>query len=98
MRKVTLKMLDHRIQLQMGEPEDWDFNTLGVANLHNNRITIRDSIPNDKKRSVFCHELLHIIADMHSIELTEQDVDAVSLGINSFITNNLKWINETWKS
>lgn len=98
MKDTTLSILDHEISLKNEDTQDWVPDMMGVTNVLASKILIRSDLPTDVKRSTTIHEVIHWIANMNSIELDEQDVDGLAMGINSLITNNLDWINETWKS
>lgn len=98
MEDTTLSILDHEITLKNEDPGDWESGGMGRCNVLKSKISINSLLPEDVKRNTFIHELIHWVHDTTGVELSEQDVDGLALGINSFITNNLDWINETWKS
>lgn len=86
--KRTIKILDHLIDVYIEDPKHWTHNRMGTADTKSATIRIREDMAIDIQCSTFLHELIHIICDFNSIELSEQVLDAMALGIFSFMKNN----------
>jgi len=91
---MTIKVIDHEITVKIEDPWSWDLNKVGNSNFAKGIIIVDGSMPVDAIRSTFLHELIHIIAALNSIELTEQSVDGLAIGIHSFIKNNPNWMDQ----
>lgn len=83
-----IKVLDHEIKVYLEDPEEWTSGGMGRASVKSGIIRINKNMSDDTVQSTFIHELVHIIADLNSIELNEQTVDGIALGIHSFLKNN----------
>jgi len=93
MNKI-IRILDHDIKVEFSNPEAWSEGAMGRCDMKEARILINSSIDKDMQGSTFMHEVMHMIADMNNIEISEQSIDGFALGITSFIRNNPKFINE----
>ncbi len=89
---MTIKLLDHEIKVKLEDPGNWDRNNMGHSDIGAGTITIDNTMPTDTIQSTLIHELIHIIAGLNSISLTEQSVDGLAIGIYSFIKNNPDWM------
>ena len=91
-----LKLLSHDVNIVYTEgAEDVSpAGYMGRCNLKESRISISNSMPKDLQGSTLVHEVIHYIADLNSIELTEQSVDGLALGVFSFIHDNPELIKE----
>ncbi len=92
MTNKTIRLLDCDIQVKFCSPGDMSSDTaIGRYDIKDGSIKIRNDMPPDIAQAVFFHELVHAIALMNSMELSEQDVDGIALGIRSFLENNETW-------
>jgi len=73
-------------------PGIWNQTAFGVACLGKQQILINPEISGDMLHCTVIHETLHIIADIQNVELSEQDVCNLSIGLYSLIRNNPKLI------
>jgi len=87
-KEYTLKLLSHEIQVVIEDPGDWAEGSMGRANLMQQKVHINSSMPKDARDSTLIHELVHLISDMNSLELTEIHVDVISTGFFSFLRDN----------
>ena len=93
-----IKLLSHSITLKINDPSTWAESGMGRCHLPKLEILINNSMPPDIQGSTLIHELIHMIADMNSVKITEQQVDTISLGVYSFIKENPKMIDSIIKS
>ena len=93
----TFKLLSHNITLKINDPSTWAESGMGRCYLPKLEILINKEMSPDIQGSTLIHELMHMIADMHSIEINEQQIDALTLGIYSFIKENPKMIDNIIK-
>lgn len=90
----NIEVLDHTVIVKFDDPEGWASDGMGRCDMKNGTIHINSTMNKDAQGSTFMHELVHLIADMNSIELSEQSVDGLSLGLLSFIKNNANFVNK----
>lgn len=95
--KTKIKILDHEIDVIIDGTKPWSSDDMGMCNIKDGTIHVRKNMPKDIVFSVFVHELVHMIAEFNSIELTEQTVDGLALGLQSFIKNNQEFIQDILK-
>lgn len=88
-----IQLLEHEIEVLVND-SIWAENGMGRCSVKDLQILINDKMPYDMQTSVFIHELVHMIVDMNSIELTEQSIDGIALGILSFLKNNVYLVKE----
>ena len=69
----------------------------GEVNHDKLHIQIRESIPNAKKREVILHEILHAIADNSTINLDEDQIETLAVGLSSFLIDNLEYVKRIIK-
>ena len=94
-KQTNFKVCSHNVTLVISDPSCWASDALGRADIGALVVKINEKCADDMQKSTFIHELLHIICDMYSLELTEKDIDPISVGFFSFIRNNpelVKWI------
>ena len=77
----TIKLLSHKITLKVNDPSTWAESGMGRCFLPKLEILINNSMPPDIQGSTLIHELIHMIADMNSVEINEQQVDIKYLGV-----------------
>ncbi len=94
MNSTKIKLLEHTISVDFEPPGTWANDGMGRCSLSNCMIKVSSTMPHDSQCSIFLHELTHMIADMQGIELTEQSIDGMSLGMLSFIRNNAQFITD----
>ena len=82
-----------KLDLVIEDPQHWAVNAMGRCDYKLGYISVSNQLPEDIQSSILLHELLHMIAEMNSIELSEQSIDGLSLGLLSFIKNNPEIIN-----
>ena len=92
-----IKLLSHNVTLNVNDPSTWVESGMGRCYLPKLEILINSNMAAEIQGSTLIHELMHMIADMHSVEITEQQIDAMSLGIYSFIKENPKMIDNIVK-
>lgn len=88
-----INVLDHEIKVYIEDPKIWSIH-MGMCDISNGEIRLNINNSIDIMQSTFLHELLHIILDLNSIKLSEESIDGISLGLNSYLKNNHKNILE----
>lgn len=85
--KTKLKVLDCVIDLEIVNPRliNDDF---GQNDLVKSKIEISSDLKDCAKSITLIHEILHFIDNMWQLELCEQSIDSISIGIHSFMKNN----------
>jgi hypothetical protein len=53
----------------------------GLIDSDNDKIYVQDSDDSAKKQHIFLYEVLHGIADMFHLDLTETEIDLMALGL-----------------
>lgn len=94
---TKIKLLSHDIALKVSDPGTWEANGMGRCSLLRLEIQVNKHMPPHAQGSTLVHELIHMIADMHSVELTEHQVDSLALGVFSFIRENPKLVAKLTK-
>ena len=84
----VIEILDTPIEVKFQEPDSWAEDGQGRCHFQKGQILIRDSMPQSIIRLVFLHELIHMICDIQGVELKEQDIDNIAVGMNSFLRNH----------
>jgi len=92
MKSFKMKVLEHDIDVQFESPGMWAKDGMGRCDLKKGAIGVSNEMPHDVQCSIFMHELVHLIGEINSIELTEQSTDGLALGMVSFIKNNQQFI------
>lgn len=92
-----IKLLSHDVVMKVNDPTTWDVNGMGRCSLALLEIQISKHMPPHAQGSTLIHEIIHMIADMHSIELSEHQVDSLALGLFSFIRENPKLLTKLTK-
>ena len=88
MREQHIEVLCCDVKVITENPEIWATNGLGRSALSSSTIRLREGMPQDVRGTVFFHELIHFMADLLSIKLSEQTVDGLALGMYSLYKNN----------
>jgi hypothetical protein len=94
MNNQTLALLNHKIELIVSASSPWVANGMGRCDTSKSQIHIKEGMPSDVQGSIFIHELVHYIADMNGIDLSEQTVNNLALGFFSFLKSNPEFIKE----
>lgn len=94
MKNTVITILEHDIKVKFFEPTLLTDNVFGKCSLTSSEIYVDSSLSVDMQNSTVLHEIVHLIADLQSVELTEQMVDSLSLGILSLLRNNKEFIRE----
>ena len=92
MKSFKMKILEHEIDVQFESPDIWAENGMGRCSFKKGALGVDHNMPHDVQCSIFMHELVHLIGEINSIELTEQTIDGVAIGLLSFIKNNPEFI------
>ena len=92
MKKTTIELLDHEITVELVPRNKMPEGGMGKCNLGQSYIQLNETMTLDAQQSTFWHELLHLSADLNSIELSEQDIDGLALAMHSFVKNNPEMI------
>jgi hypothetical protein len=89
----SLKLCEHTFQVIVRSAELSGSRNLGSSNLHDQKIILKKELPHDVMCSTLLHEVMHMVADLNSIELGEQDIDNLAIGMLSLIRNNKELID-----
>lgn len=93
--KKKIKLNNCSIDVITESPSDWAGGScMGQCNLRKGTIRISSEMPKDIQDSTFVHELVHMIANMGSVELDEMETDAMANGILSYLKDNKKDVLE----
>lgn len=92
--EFSIRLLCHDVKVAVESPKMWSVGGLGRTSLKLMEIALCDEMPADIKHSVLLHEIIHLIADMHSMEITEQQIDAISIGFFSLLRDNHELIRD----
>jgi len=93
----NVTILDHSVDVSFDDVSEWVRDGMGRADVKLLKVNISANLQEDVKRSTAMHEFVHIICGLLSIELEENEVDAIALGVYSLIKNNkhlTEWIQE----
>ena len=94
MKFKTIKILSQEVEVKESNPQEWSDNGMGRSSTKDNRILINKDMPDDAKTNTLLHEVIHMIANMNSIELNETAVSVLANGLFSFMRENKKVVNE----
>lgn len=61
---------------------------LGECNVNNREILLRETLKGDKFREVFLHEIIHAIAEMLDLDMSETQVNNIAVGLTALINDN----------
>ena len=82
-----INLLNHKIDIILDDTLT-EVGHLGRASLRRCEIKINGDMAKDAQASTLLHELVHIIADASSVQLSEQEVDSMGLGFLSLLKDN----------
>jgi len=93
----TVKLLDLEFTVIDDDGSGWAAGAMGRADLKNSKIHICSEMEKGMKDSVLLHEVLHIIADIQGVEMSEQDTSCIASGFYSLIVSNKDLIKGMFK-
>ena len=70
------------VLVETSDPGDWSTNGMGRSCHLHNKISLRVGMAHDLEQATLLHEIIHMILDMNSIELPDNEV-VVSVLANS---------------
>ena len=76
------------IEVKYTEPGSWTENGMGRCQYMQAEIQVRAGMPDRVRGQILIHELVHMILDMHSIELPEQTVCVIANSFYSLLVDN----------
>jgi len=83
-----VQILDHSVTISFDSVSEWTPGGMGRADVKILKVNVSSDLHSDIQKSTLVHELLHIICDILSVELEENEIDAIALGVYSLIKNN----------
>lgn len=86
--EFNVRLFSHDFRVIVESPTHWSEGGMGRASLKDQTIRLNDVMPNDVRHSKLLHELLHLISDLTSIELSEVQVDIVAQGVFTIMKDN----------
>lgn len=92
-----LKLLSNYVAVESCDAKGWDTGSAGQWDDSNNSVKVKQHVSDDVAKLTTCHEIVHAIESFTGIELTEQQVQALGLGMFSLIKENksfIKWLQE----
>lgn len=84
--KVTI--FSHDINISYQSPGLWGEGDMGRACVMTQEVLVNDGLPVDTKVSTVIHELTHIISDLISLNMSEEQVDGMSVGLFTLMKDN----------
>lgn len=80
------------VDLIYSDPGDWATGGMGRCNQSDNRITIRNGMPEDVTNETLLHEVIHMIAATNSLDIQddEKEVSVLSCSLHAFLRDNFK--------
>lgn len=81
----VIELLEHKFKVEYCSPKLWSGNGLGRCSLADQLIQINSDAGKEVQESTFYHELVHMIADISDLELSESEISALGLGFYSYI-------------
>ena len=88
---ITVRICGVDVNVVFSDPEDWASGGMGRSQQIKNRITIRNGMDRSVEASVFLHEVVHMIADMNSLDNLKNDETAIAVlanSLNAFLSDN----------
>lgn len=89
-----IKILSHEVKLIKNSPGNWLQGGLGRAYIKDGEILLNIDQSEDSLKSTLIHEITHYISDLLSLELSEQQVDGIAMGMFTVLKDNPKLIKE----
>ena len=88
MREQKVEVLGCNVRVITEDPGNWAIGGLGRCDFRSSTIRLREGMSPDVRGTVFFHELIHYIDGLLSIELSEQAIDGLAVGMYSLYKNN----------
>ena len=92
---TKIKILSHDVTYKLEDPGLWATG-LGRAHIVDMAIVVNNNLQDDARRSTTLHEITHIISDLLQLELTEQQVDGVAVGMHSLLKDNRRFMERLY--
>lgn len=86
--EFNIRLLSHDFRVIVESPTHWSEGGMGRASLKDQTIRLNDILPNDTRHSTLLHEVIHLISDLTSVELSEVQVDVVAQGMFTLMKDN----------
>lgn len=86
--EFTVRLLAHDFRVIVESPTHWSSGGMGRACLMEQTIRLNNIMPNDVRHSTLLHEIVHLISDLTSIELSEIQTDVIAQGLFTFMKDN----------
>lgn len=83
----SVKLLNHTFSIVLDDTLS-ETGQMGRASLRKCTIKLNSDMVKDALASTLLHELVHMIADINSMDLKEQDVDNIASGFLSLLKDN----------
>lgn len=84
----TIKILSHKVKVIKNSPGNWSQGGLGRAYIKDGQILLNADQAEDTLKSTLVHEIVHYVADLLSLELSEQQVDGIAMGMFTVLKDN----------
>lgn len=85
---MKIKINGQEIKITESDPAGWSENGMGRWLGKKGEILINDQMPQDIKDSTLLHEIIHALADMSSLEMSEIQVAVLSNGLFETLRSN----------
>ena len=92
--KLTIDLLDHSIVVTNENSGAWEETAMGISCLTRQECCINSALEGDALSCTILHELIHIIEEINSMQLSEQDVSNIAVGFLSLIKRNPELIKQ----
>lgn len=83
-----MKLLDLEFAIVEENAVGWAPHVLGVADIIESRILLREGLQKDMRDQTLVHEVIHLIADITGVPLSEDQTRQMTAGVYSFMVNN----------
>jgi hypothetical protein len=91
---TSLLIAQHFISVIQDDPSQWSINGMGRSCVSNGVIRIKADMPEDIKQSTLLHEVIHMIADMNGIKVSESTVGVLENGLFEVLRSNPEFARE----
>ena len=81
---MKIKILGHSFELTLNADTEPN---MGIANLPQGKINIA-KMPATHVLSTLLHEISHMGADIHQVNVSEEQINVIAMAINSFLIEN----------
>ena len=93
---MKIQILEHEFDIEVDDSFAWTAGHMGKASIQKCQILIKEDMSKDAQNSTVMHEIMHMIADMNSLDCSEQTIDNLALGVLSLLKNNQHFISGLW--